>query len=577
MTDVQDAPERDRERRASRRLGRTSGTSNRSFVIRTLLVAIIDALLVYALVNFVANSAWAVAALMVFTLALVNFAYLNPRAQASRWLTPGLVLMAIFVVYPVLYTAYISLTNFQTGNLLDKDQAIERLEQVDAATDEQGANLGLAVYENDAGELALLVAGGDVEPFIGVPRERGTEPNLQPVAELPPDTDPGDPPAEIEGYQLLTGLALTAASSELQGVVLDLPGEAVATVQTLNTARVRTAGKRFVYDEATDTLFDAQEDRTCVAGQGTFFCDGVPEAEVQRVALLAESSGIVCSGGTCDNVPLFALDQSLAGWKQVIGLDNYADIFTNERIREPFVRVLLWNIAFAFLSVVMTFALGLGLAMTLKNDGMRGRSVYRSIYIVPYAIPAFLSIFVWRGLLNPDFGQINDLLNSFGLPSVNWLGEQWTAMISILLVNLWLGFPYMFLINSGALTSIPEELIEAAKVDGAGAWKTFRMVTLPLLLVSTAPLLIGAFAFNFNNFVLIYLLTNGGPPLTGYDVPVGSTDILISFTFDIAAGAGRGNQYALASAIVVIIFVVLATTSALSFRLTKKLEEIYDQ
>ena len=575
MTDVHDAPER--ERRASRRLGRTSGTSNRSFVIRTLLVAIIDALLVYALVNFIANSAWAVAALMVFTLALVNFAYLNPRAQASRWLTPGLVLMAIFVVYPVLYTAYISLTNFQTGNLLDKDQAIERLEQVDAATDEQGANLGLAVYENDAGELALLVAGGDVEPFIGVPRERGAEPNLQPVAELPPDTDPGDPPAEIEGYQLLTGLALTAASSELQGVVLDLPGEAVATVQTLNTAQVRTAGKRFVYDEATDTLFDAQENRTCVAGQGTFFCDGVPEAEVQRVALLAESSGIVCSGGTCDNVPLFALDQSLAGWKQVIGLDNYADIFTNERIREPFVRVLLWNVAFAFLSVVMTFALGLGLALTLKNEGMRGRSVYRSIYIVPYAIPAFLSIFVWRGLLNPDFGQINDLLNFFGLPSVNWLGQQWTAMISILLVNLWLGFPYMFLINSGALTSIPEELIEAAKVDGAGAWKTFRMVTLPLLLVSTAPLLIGAFAFNFNNFVLIYLLTNGGPPLTGYDVPVGSTDILISFTFDIAAGAGRGNQYALASAIVVIIFVVLATTSALSFRLTKKLEEIYDQ
>jgi ABC-type sugar transport system permease subunit len=103
------------------------------------------------------------------------------------------------------------------------------------------------------------------------------------------------------------------------------------------------------------------------------------------------------------------------------------------------------------------------------------------------------------------------------------------------------------------------------------------MVTLPLLLVSTAPLLIGSFAFNFNNFALIYLLTDGGPPLTGYDVPVGATDILISFTFDIAAGAGRGSQYALASAIVVIIFLVLATTSALSFRLTKKLEDIYDQ
>jgi arabinogalactan oligomer/maltooligosaccharide transport system permease protein len=225
----------------------------------------------------------------------------------------------------------------------------------------------------------------------------------------------------------------------------------------------------------------------------------------------------------------------------------------------------------------MTFALGLGLALALKNEGMRGRAVYRSIYIIPYAVPAFLSIFVWRGLLNTQFGQVNNLLETLGLPAVNWLGTSTNAMISVLLVNLWLGFPYMFLICSGALTSIPEELLEAAKVDGASAWKSFRTVTLPLLLVSTAPLLIGAFAFNFNNFVLIYLLTNGGPPLTGYDVPVGATDILISFTFDLAAGSGRGAQYALASAIVVIIFVVLATTSALSFRLTKKLEDIYDQ
>jgi ABC-type sugar transport system permease subunit len=148
-------------------------------------------------------------------------------------------------------------------------------------------------------------------------------------------------------------------------------------------------------------------------------------------------------------------------------------------------------------------------------------------------------------------------------------------MVSVLLVNLWLGFPYMFLISSGALTSIPADLLEAARVDGAGPWRAFRSITLPLLLVSTAPLLIGSFAFNFNNVVLILLLTGGGPPLTGYDVPVGGTDILISFTFNLAQGGGRGQQFGLATAIIVMIFVVLAIVSSTSFRLTKRLEEIY--
>ncbi len=390
-----------------------------------VLVAIIDALLILGLAQFVANRSWAVAGLVLFALAMVNWAYLNPRAQASRWLTPGLVLMAVFVVYPVLYTAYISLTNFQTGNLLDKDQAIERLEDVEIRTGEQGATLTMAVYRNDGDELALLVAGDGVEPFIGIPRTAADEPMVDPVTDLSgTDIDVAAPPDEIDGYELLTGLAVTGENRRLEAAVLDLPGNATAVVQTLNTARVTVGGNRFVYDEATDSLYDAQADRTCPSGVGTFVCDDVPEDEVQRVALLAEDSGIVCASGVCDNVPLYALDQSLAGWQQVVGFDNYADIFTNERIRAPFLRVLVWNVVFAFMSVIMTFALGLALALTLKNDDMRGRSVYRSIYIVPYAIPAFLSILIWRGLLNPDFGQINVLLETFGIPAVNWLGER---------------------------------------------------------------------------------------------------------------------------------------------------------
>ncbi|MEZ5220496.1 MAG: ABC transporter permease subunit [Ilumatobacteraceae bacterium] len=570
-SDTRDAA---RARRARRRLQRPVG---RAYWIRTAAVAVFDALAIWVIAQFASNQSWAVMTLFIVAFALVNWAYLNPRAQASRWLTPGLVLMVVFVLYPVLYTAYISFTNYQTGNLLDKDQAIARLVDVDIRTGEAGETLTMSVYRDRADALALLVAGDATEPFFGLLRSGDDDTEIRPAGELPADLDPAAPPAAIGDFELLPRLQLTGEARRLEDAEVNLPDGGAARVQTLSQAVVVTAGKRFTYVESSDSLIDNQTGRTCRSGEGTFFCDDVPEAEVQAVALLERDTPIVCEAGSCDHVPLYALDQSLAGWKQVVGFDNYAEVLTNDRIREPFVRVLAWNVVFAFGSVLLNFAMGLGLALALKRDNMRGRAIYRSIYIVPYAIPGFLSILVWRGLLNTQFGKVNGVLDTFGLPAVDWLGSGRNAMIAVFLVNLWLGFPYMFLICSGALTSIPEELLEASRVDGATPWKSFRMITLPLLLVSTAPLLIGAFAFNFNNFVLIFLLTNGGPPLTGYDVPVGSTDLLISFTFDIAAGAGRGSQYSLATAIVVIIFLVLATTSALSFRLTKKLEDIYDQ
>ncbi len=552
-------------------------SSGRALLVRTVLVALFDAVAIYLIAQFLANQSWAVAALTGVVMLLVNYAYLHPRAQASRWLTPGLALMIVFVAYPVLYTTYISFTNFQTGNLLSRDQAIERLLEVPIRTGESGELLTMHVYRDAADTLALLVGGDETAPYIAALRDGPDDTELRPVADLSGVAiDLEAPPETLEGFELVVGLGLTAENRRLDGAAINVPGGS-ATVETLKTARIEIGGLRYTHDVERDVLIDAQLGVECPAGEGTFYCDGVPEVEVQRIALISEDSTILCADGGCDDVPLFALDQSLAGWQQVIGFDNYAEVISNDRIREPFFRVLTWNVVFAFGSVLLNFAFGLGLALTLKDDAMRFRSVYRAIYIVPYAVPGFLSILVWRGLLDREFGQINGLLGSLGLPDVNWLADPTNAMIAVFLVNLWLGFPYMFLICSGALTSIPEELLEAARVDGAGAWKSFRMITLPLLLVSTAPLLIGAFSFNFNNFVLIFLLTNGGPPLTGYDVPVGSTDLLISFTFDIAAGAGRGSQFALATAIIVIIFLFLATTSALSFRLTKKLEEIYDQ
>src|SRR5205823_2947441 len=174
----------------------------------------------------------------------------------------------------------------------------------------------------------------------------------------------------------------------------------------------------------------------------------------------------------------------------------------------------------------------------------------RSVLVIPYAIPPFLSLLVWRGLLNDSFGVVNGLLGHvgvhppwlFGGNVFSWLGFVSWPRIAVTLVSIWLTTPYFFLVSLGALQSIPAELTEAAKVDGGGAWQIFRRVTLPLLLVAVAPLMIASFAFNFNNFNNVYLLTAGGP-YAGSSSIAGSTDILISYTYKIAIATGKGQDY----------------------------------
>jgi len=256
-------------------------------------------------------------------------------------------------------------------------------------------------------------------------------------------------------------------------------------------------------------------------------------------------------------------------------LENYVDILTDPNIRGPFFSVFAWNVVFALGSVLLSFALGLALAIAFQHERMRGRAIYRSLYILPYAIPAFLSILVWRGLLNTTFGPVNRLLNTFGIPDVPWLTDPTWAKIALLLVNLWLGFTYMYLISTGALQAIPHELEEAARTDGASAWMVFRRITFPLLMVSLAPLLIGSFAFNFNNFIIVEFLTSGGPPILDAAVPVGATDILTTFTFGVAVTAGQGNRFGVGAAITIVIFLILVVISSISFRFTKRLEDIY--
>jgi ABC-type sugar transport system permease subunit len=222
----------------------------------------------------------------------------------------------------------------------------------------------------------------------------------------------------------------------------------------------------------------------------------------------------------------------------------------------------------------MTFFMGLGIALIFNDHELPGRKIILTFLLIPYTIPSLITIMVWRGLLSPELGVVNRVLNEFLGWAPPWFTDQWWAKAAILMVNLWLGYPYFMLICSGALQAIPKDIYGAAEVDGANMWQQFWRITLPLLLVAVGPLLVASFIFNFNNFNVIFLFIGGGPPIAGAATNAGHTDILISYVYNLAFAGGRGAQYGFAAAITMIIFVLVAVMTLLQFRYTQMWEEV---
>ena len=256
------------------------------------------------------------------------------------------------------------------------------------------------------------------------------------------------------------------------------------------------------------------------------------------------------------------------GYSIWIGAKNFQKIVSSKNITAPFLFVFLWTVAWAGISVISSFAVGLALALVFNASDFKGKYFYRTLFMLPYAIPSFVTILMWSGFLNKDFGVIN---NIFGL-NIPWLMEGVLAKLSVLTVNLWLSFPYFMIISLGALQSIDSSMYEAADVDGATGFQQFTMITLPLLLMALGPMLVGSFAFSFNNFAGIYLLTGGGPTMAAGVLP-GHTDILISYTYKLAFGE-QNKDYGLASSIAIIVFLIIGTITFLQFKFTGTFKEV---
>jgi maltose/maltodextrin transport system permease protein len=262
-------------------------------------------------------------------------------------------------------------------------------------------------------------------------------------------------------------------------------------------------------------------------------------------------------------------DRLQPGFRVGVGWRHYATIFSEGKFREPFLSVFVWTVTFSALTVVFSAALGLLLAVLLNWEALQCKAAYRLVLFLPYAVPGFISILVFKGLFNQNLGEVNFILHGlFGIRPA-WFSDPLLAKLMLLFVNVWLGFPYMMVLCSGLIKSIPADLYEASAVAGASPWANFWHITRPLILKPLTPLLISAFAFNFNNFVLISLLTGGRPDQLDTALPAGTTDILVSYTGRIAF-QDAGQQFGLASAISTVIFLIVAAITLLQLRFMRQ-------
>ncbi|MDP1879171.1 MAG: ABC transporter permease subunit [Actinomycetota bacterium] len=563
-----------------------------AMVLKLVFLGLVNALAILAFPTMISTQAWLILGIVIASTIALDYLFLTKKFIPAKYVIIGAIFLTAFQIIPVIYNISIAFTNYSTGHIGTQPEAIEAIVRDSAAQTENSVTYDMIPATDSGGDLVLILTpqvfadeaavtdpattdpvetefGGTDEPVETEFGGEGTTDSASPVPSgdgdmnvATPADDTSYPPTYIgtpggidevepstvqrdefgtvtgvEGYTNVPESDLASNDAALAGY--DVPGPDGGLIQPQGLSTAVELEPTLVYDPVADTFTSLQT--------GTVYTDN--------------GEGSYTDPNNPD-------DELLPGWRETVGFKNFFRIFSDPDISGPFFIVFVWTFVYAIVTVLLTFALGLGLAIVMNKPGMRGQRVYRSLLVIPYAVPAFLSILVWAALLNDDFGAINQVLGT----SIPWLFDPTWAKVSCILVNLWLGLPYMFLISTGALQAIPSELQEAARVDGARNWQVFRLVNLPLLLVALTPLLIASFAFNFNNFNNIYLLTGGGPAMDGSNV-AGATDILISYTYKVAFAAGKGNDYGLAAAVSIIIFMIVGTISAISFSRSKAIRE----
>lgn len=449
-----------------------------------------------------------------------SYIFFSKKTQALRFMYPGLLTFILFMILPIMFTIYIAFTNLGTGHFLSKEQVRETLLS-EKVIPENAVSMEYSIYprENAPDILVAHTLEGDYKTYL---EAEASTLSLQPFRDKLPDVAPLSLSEIYERKEELSKFNfITPEGKKLKYHRTDLLIESDQRYSVLETGSLK--------DQVTGTIWTEDNE-----------------------------SGYYRSG-----------KETLApGYYVHTGFKNFTSLLSDSRLNSNFFKVLRWTLAWSFFSVFFTFSFGTFLAIIVNDKGLKLKALYRVLFIIPYSIPFFISVLIFKGMMNKDFGAINQVLVELGFSKIPWLETPFWAKISCLVVNLWLGFPYMFLVVTGILQSIPASLYEAAKLDGAGRIATFKNITLPLIMSAVGPLLVGSFAFNLNNFVGIYLLTGGGPPIPGATTAVGETDILISYTYRLAFEGGQGQDFGLASSIALFIFLIVSILTLINFKLS---------
>jgi maltose/maltodextrin transport system permease protein len=468
------------------------------------------------------------ALLLLIATGLGLFVYSSKSAYAYRYLFPGLLGFGLFVIFPLLYTVYISFTKYSSQHLLTIERCVAALAD---ETFTSGAELfSYKLYLQDDGKYLLLLQDKKDPARSFVSKPFALKGSLAAEKPLPLDPLPAgqQPSGKVVEFEQLMRERLFM---HMRGCRCILPDQTLLSLESLQEFSTH------------ERLWTFNKDGTLTSRK-----DGSVVRPDSKRGCFVNNKG----------------EQIGPGFRTFTGWDNYLQILTDPRIQVPFLRIFIWNVAFAGLSVLASFSIGILLSVVLQWRELRFRKTYRLLLVLPYAVPAILSILILKGMFNQEFGAVNALLRGmFGI-GPEWETNPWGARAMILVVNTWLGYPYMMLVCTGMLQSIPHEIYEASAIEGSTPTIDFFKITLPLILPAMVPLLIASFAFAFNNFVVIYLLTGGGPGMVGGGI-AGETDILVSYTFHLAF-RDTGQNYGLASAIATVIFVIVATLAWINLR-----------
>jgi arabinogalactan oligomer/maltooligosaccharide transport system permease protein len=241
-----------------------------------------------------------------------------------------------------------------------------------------------------------------------------------------------------------------------------------------------------------------------------------------------------------------------------VGFAQFRELFSQSIFWEMLSKSLVWTT----LNIVFHVGIGLFLALLLAGP-IRGRGIYRTLLILPWAMPQYISALTWRGMFNYEYGAVNLILTRWlHLPAVPWLSDPTWAFLAPVIVNIWLGFPFMMIVSLGGLTAIPKELYEAADLDGAGAWIKFRAITIPQLMPVLTPAVLLGTIWTFNNMLVIWLVSRGGQPAD-------HTHILVTYIYKVAFTYYR---YSYAAAFSVVVFLLLFGFVVFTLRRTRLVE-----